>query len=68
MKKLLALVLAAMLALSMVPAMAEDAVEITILLEGNNVTDDAPVLEKLNPYLAEKIGVRHLGQLRRPGP
>ena len=57
MKKLLALVLAAMLALSMVPAMAEDAVEITILLEGNNVTDDAPVLEKLNSYLAEKIGV-----------
>ena len=44
MKKLLALVLAAMLALSIVPTMAEDAVEITILLEGNNVTDDAPVL------------------------
>lgn len=57
MKKLLALILAAMMLLACVPAMAEAPVEITILLDGNNVTDDAAVLEILNPYLAEKIGV-----------
>ena len=38
-------------------AKAKEAVEITMLLEGCNVTDDAAVLEKLNAYLAEKIGV-----------
>lgn len=57
MKKLLALLLAAMMLLGMAPAMAEDIPVLTILLEGNNVTDDAAVLEVLNPYLAEKIGV-----------
>lgn len=57
MKKLLSLILAAMMLLCVVPAMADAPVEITILLEGNNVTDDAAVLEQLNPYLAEKIGV-----------
>ena len=57
MKKLLALALAAMMLLLAAAALAQDPVEITILLEGNNVTDDSAVLEKLNPYLAEKIGV-----------
>lgn len=58
MKKLLALVLAAMMLIACaIPAMADEPVELTILLEGNNVTDDAAVLEKLNPYLADKIGV-----------
>lgn len=58
MKKLLSLVLAMLMLLAAVPSMAEAApVEITILLEGNNVTDDTAVLEQLNPYLAEKIGV-----------
>ncbi len=57
MKKMLALLLAALMLLAMVPAMADGPVEITMLLEGNNVTDDAAVLEKLNEYLAEKIGV-----------
>ena len=57
MKKMLAILLAAMMLLSLVPAVADSPVEITILLEGNNVTDDAAVLEKLNPYLTEKIGV-----------
>ena len=57
MKKFLALLLAAMMLLGLVPVLADDPVEITILLEGNNVTDDAPVLEKLNAYLAEKINV-----------
>ena len=57
MKKLLALILAAVMLLTLVPAMADDAVEITMLLEGCNVTDDAAVLEKLNAYLTEKIGV-----------
>ncbi|MBR6185433.1 MAG: ABC transporter substrate-binding protein [Clostridia bacterium] len=57
MKKMLALLLAAMMLLAVVPVFAEGPVEITMLLEGNNVTDDAAVLEKLNAYLAEKIGV-----------
>ncbi len=58
MKKFLALLLVAMMALSLVPAMADEApVEVSILLEGNTVSDDAAVLEKLNAYLAEKIGV-----------
>ena len=58
MKKILSLVLCLAMLLTLVPAaLAEAPVEITILLEGNNVTDDAPVLEKLNAYLAEKIGV-----------
>lgn len=57
MKKLLALLLVAMMLVPMVPALADNPVEITILLDGNNVTDDAAVLEQLNPYLQEKIGV-----------
>ena len=57
MKKFLALILAAVMLLTLVPAMADSPVEITMLLEGNNVTDDAAVLEKLNAYLTEKIGV-----------
>ena len=38
-------------------AKAGKPVEITILFEGSNVTDDAAVLEKLNAYLTDKIGV-----------
>ncbi len=57
MKKFLALLLAALMLLAAIPAMADGPVEITMLLEGNNVTDDAAVLEKLNAYLTEKIGV-----------
>ena len=57
MKKFLALILAAVMLLTLVPAMADSPVEITMLLEGCNVTDDAAVLEQLNAYLAEKIGV-----------
>lgn len=58
MKKTLALVLALLMALGVLPAMAEaKPVELTILLEGNNVTDDTAVLEQLNAYLTEKIGV-----------
>ncbi len=57
MKKYLALILAAMMLLALVPASAEGPEEITILLEGNSVTDDAAVLEKLNAYLTEKINV-----------
>ena len=57
MKKMLALLLAAMMLLAAIPAFADGPVEITMLLEGNNVTDDAAVLEKLNAYLTEKIGV-----------
>lgn len=58
MKKFLALLLSAMMLLGVVPALAADApVEITILLNGNTVSDDTAVLEQLNPYLQEKIGV-----------
>ena len=57
MKKFLALILAAVMLLSLVPAMADSPVEITMLLCGCNVTDDTAVLEKLNAYTAEKIGV-----------
>lgn len=58
MKKILALILVAIMALGMVPAMAAEApVEVTVLLEGNTVIDDTAVLEALNAYLAEKIGV-----------
>ena len=48
MKKFLALILAAVMLLTLVPAMADSPVEITMLLEGCNVTDDAAVLEQLN--------------------
>ena len=57
MKKILALILAAVMLLTLVPAMADSPVEITMLLEGCTVTDDAAVLEQLNAYLADKIGV-----------
>ncbi len=57
MKKMLALLLAAMMLLAVIPAMADGPVEITMLLDGSNVSDDTAVLETLNPYLTEKIGV-----------
>ena len=57
MKKFFALLLAAMMLLTVLPALADAPVEITMLLEGSNVSDDAAVLEKLNAYLTEKIGV-----------
>lgn len=58
MKKFLALVLALLMVACALPALADAApVEVTVLLNGNNVTDDAAVLEQVNAYLAEKIGV-----------
>ena len=57
MKKFAALILAAMMLLCTIPVLADSPVEITMLLEGNTVTDDDAVLEKLNAYLADKIGV-----------
>ena len=58
MKKLLSLFLAALLIVAaLTPALAESPVEITVLFEGCNVTDDTAVLEQLNAYLTEKIGV-----------
>ena len=57
MKKFLALILAAVMLLTLVPAMAASPVEITMLFCGCNVTDDAAVLEKLNAYLGDRIGV-----------
>lgn len=68
MKKLLSLVLAALLIVAaLTPALAESPVEITVLFEGCNVTDDAAVLEQLNAYLAEKIGVT-VKPFGAPGP
>ena len=57
MKKFLVLILAAVMLLTLVPAMADNPVEITMLFCGCNVTDDAAVLEKLNAYLGDRIGV-----------
>ncbi len=57
MKKFFALLLAAMMLLTVIPALADAPVEITMLLEGSNVSDDAAVLENLSAYLTEKIGV-----------
>lgn len=59
MKKFLSMLIALALMLSMTAfATAEAPVTLTLMLEGNNVTDDAAVMEKVNEYLNEKIGVK----------
>lgn len=59
MKKLLALVLAVAMLLSVASfASAQEIETITMMHHGSNVTDDTEVLAKLNEYLAEKIGVK----------
>ncbi len=59
MKKLLALVLATAMLLSMVSfAAAEELPTITLMLHGNNVTDDTEVLAKVNEYIADKVGAK----------
>lgn len=59
MKKFLALLLTVVLALSMANfAFAEELPVVTIIFDGCNVADDTAVMEKVNEYLAEKIGVK----------
>ena len=59
MKKILALVLALAMMLSMASfAMAEDLPTITIMFHGSNVADDTAVLEAVNEYIADKVGAK----------
>lgn len=59
MKKLLALVLVLTMALSMVSfAAADELPTITIMFHGSDVTDDKDVLEKVNEYIADKVGAK----------
>ncbi|MDO5436100.1 MAG: extracellular solute-binding protein, partial [Clostridia bacterium] len=59
MKKFLSLVLAAIMVLSMLSiASADELPTITIMLDGNNVTDDTAVLEAINEYIADKVGAK----------
>lgn len=60
MKKILALLLTAVMMLGMVSFASAEALEpvtLKIMFHGSNVTDDSAVLATLNPYLQEKIGV-----------
>lgn len=59
MKKLLAILLSLALMMGAASfALAEEPVTVTVMFHGSNVTDDTAVLEKLNEYLTEKIGVK----------
>ena len=59
MKKFLALILTLALALSACSfAAADDLPTITIMFHGSNVTDDSAVLEKVNEYIADKVGAK----------
>lgn len=59
MKKFLAMVLALTMLLGMVSfASAEELPTITIMFHGSNVTDDTAVLEKVNEYIADKVGAK----------
>lgn len=60
MKKIVALLLAAVMVLGMASFASAEALEpvtLKIMFHGSTVTDDSAVLETLNPYLQEKIGV-----------
>lgn len=59
MKKFLALILAISMVLGMASfAVAEDLPVITIMFHGSDVSDDAAVLEKVNEYIADKVGAK----------
>ena len=59
MKKVLSLVLALALILGVCGfAQADDLPTITIMFHGSNVTDDSAVLEKVNEYIADKVGAK----------
>ena len=59
MKRFLSLVLSLALILSLCSfAHADDLPTITIMFHGSNVTDDSAVLEKVNEYIADKVGAK----------
>lgn len=59
MKKILALILALTMVLSVASfAAADELPVITIMFHGSNVTDDSAVLEKVNEYIADKVGAK----------
>jgi putative aldouronate transport system substrate-binding protein len=59
MKKFLSLILALAMILSVCGlAQADDLPVITIMFHGSNVSDDAAVLEKVNEYIADKVGAK----------
>ena len=59
MKRFLSLILAVTMLLSHVSiASADDLPTITIMFHGSNVSDDSAVLEKVNEYIADKVGAK----------
>ena len=59
MKKFLSLILTLALILSVCSfAAADDLPTITIMFHGSNVSDDSAVLEKVNEYIADKVGAK----------
>lgn len=59
MKKFLALFLAVCMLLSVASfAVADELPTITIMFHGSNVTDDSAVIEKVNEYIADKVGAK----------
>ena len=59
MKKFLSVILTLALVLSLCSfAAADDLPTITIMFHGSNVTDDTAVLEKVNEYIADKVGAK----------
>ena len=59
MKRILSLILAAAMLLALAcTAAADDLPTITIMFHGSSVTDDSAVLEKVNEYIADKVGAR----------
>jgi len=59
MKKILSLILTLALVLSVCSfAAADDLPTITIMFHGSNVSDDTAVLEKVNEYIADKVGAK----------
>ena len=59
MKRFLSLILAVTMLLSLVSiASADDLPTITIMFHGSNVSDDSAVLEKVNEYIADKVGAK----------
>ncbi|MBQ8161109.1 MAG: ABC transporter substrate-binding protein [Clostridia bacterium] len=59
MKKILSIMLALAMALSLCSfSQAADLPVITILFHGSNVSDDTAVLERVNEYIADKVGAK----------